>query len=178
MNGLVLCGEPGSGKTTIAQEWADLHDGVLLSFAGRLKEELARGLSFFDNIESHGHITRMRDPETKDAYRPMLQALGSFRRAQDTRHWVVALARTMGPWLRKGTPIVVDDCRYTNESLWLRSLGFKFVRLNAGETTRPLTSGQATHESERDWPHFEFDLHLSYEPGPANQAVRITDLLG
>lgn len=178
MNGLVLCGEPGSGKTTIAQEWAETNEGVILSFAAALKEQLATGLSMSDSVAPHFHRHRMADPEQKDAYRPLLQALGSFRRAQDDRHWILALALKMEPWLRKDTSIVVDDCRYANEAEWLRSLGFKFVRLHSGETTRPLAADQVAHESERDWPHFDFDVHLTYEPGPAHQASRIIELLG
>ena len=53
MNGLVLCGEPGSGKTTIAQEWAEAQGGVLLSFADALKKQLASSLSTFDNVAAH-----------------------------------------------------------------------------------------------------------------------------
>ena len=178
MNGLVLCGEPGSGKTTIAREWAILHNGTIRGFADALKEQLSRGLSMFDSVAPHYHRMRMADPAQKDAYRGLLQGLGSFRRAQDDRYWILALATAMEPSLRNGTPIVVDDCRYTNEAEWLRSLGFKFVKLHPGGTTRTLNVEQAAHESERDWPHFEFDLYLTYEAGPGNQARRIKGYLG
>lgn len=174
VQGIVLVGEPGSGKSTIGEALLTLARGFRVSFAGPLKDELAFMLA--PNLSGVRRTLRraMDDPATKDKYRPLLQALGSFRRAEDAEYWVrMVLAR-----IRDDTFYVIDDCRYANEADALMRLGFKFVRLESGETTRPLEGAQAEHESERDWPSFRVHLVLSYEKGPAHQAGRIARAFG
>lgn len=189
-----LMGEPGSGKSSIGAELAG--EAEVMSFANGVKMEVARALAanlqtpkdWVDSkfwTDSFALFHQMRDPETKDNYRRILQLWGTeFRRQQDENYWVGVLLDTVteaieASW-RDQNPLhvyrfVVDDCRFPNEYSALRDRGFKFVRLAAGETTRPLDGAAAAHESERYWRDFEVDLELSYEPGPARQAERILE---
>ena len=177
--GIALVGEPGSGKTSIANELTELLGCERLSFAGPLKNEVAYALagsrlgSLADEYGWANQFDRMSDPATKDEYRPLLQAWGSFRRARDADYWADKLKANMEP----GNVYVIDDCRYHNEYDMLRERGFKFVYLAPGETTRPLSPEEAAHESERDWHDFACDITLTYMPGPRAQAERILRLL-
>lgn len=187
--GIALLGEPGSGKTSIAQAIADLTGWQRATFAMALKKEAAAGLvagAFAMNMDSTPTaedfsrewrnsslfvLQQMLNPETKDQYRPLLQAWGVLRREQAGEdYWVRQI--DLDP---EGT--VVDDCRFWNEYHYLRQHGFAFVRLASGATTRPLTGEQAEHASEKDWPNFPTEFTLSYQPGPETQAFRIMALL-
>jgi hypothetical protein len=185
---VILAGNPGSGKSSIGDALIDLTGGRRLSFAAGVKEEVARVLlatdadaKVFDRAgqrvidERHVQrlVARMNDPETKDQYRSMLQNWGTdVRRAQDPQYWIKQWAETFNG-IREYTNIVVDDARFPNEEAALRSNGFYFVRLLDGPTTRPMDPDAAVHESESYWPTWEYDLTLSYEPGPELQARRI-----
>ena len=178
IKGIVLCGLPGSGKTTIADEIAALMGWERRSFADPLKTEVANALAY---THSSGldlatiHRELMQHPGRKDKYRPLLQAWGSFFRASEPDYWVKKLRSTLGVTGK----YVIDDCRYDNEYRMLRDAGFVFVLLEPGPTHRPFGSeAEADHESERDWPVFGFDVLLDYEPGPRLQAVRILQKLG
>ena len=148
-----------------------------LSFAAALKEDLARMLAFMEGTPGDDLSSRydewvayyrnqQRYPATKDAYRPLQQALGAFRRAQDEDYWV---KRAM-TGVNNRDFYVVDDCRYQNEYDALRNRHFAFLLLKPGPTTRPLTGAQAEHESERDWPHFPTDGQFEFVEGPAEMA--------
>ena len=171
--GIALVGQPGSGKSSIADALVRLVGGERLSFAGALKDEVAEALGYAGMLYDF-HRARMNDPATKDEYRSVLQAWGSFRRAQDEDYWV----RIVTAGIKPDQFYVVDDCRYFNEEATLRRYGFKFVLLEPGETTRPLTGEQAEHASEKDWPEFKVDLLLGYERGPEAQAERIARVFG
>lgn len=175
IRGIVFVGEPGSGKTSISEELMKMLGWDRLSFAAPLKAEVAVGLDRGDGSGTWlDHLGAMADPKRKDAYRPLLQAWGSFRRNQDENYWVNKLHADM----IEGEHYVIDDCRYWNEYHFLRARGFRFVYLISGKTTRYLTGEQAEHESERDWPGFPIDMSLSYEAGPRNQAERVAERFG
>jgi hypothetical protein len=109
---------------------------------------------------------------TKDKYRAFQQFYGAeWRRAQDENYWVKRF--TLSYEKNRNVAVVVDDCRFPNEYKALKTLGFKFVRLEPGETTRPLTGEQAAHESEKYWRKFKVDLLLPYVKGPEQQASAI-----
>ena len=176
IRGIVFIGEPGSGKSSISEELMKMLDWDRLSFAASLKSQVAAGLSCIvsDDVGWAKHLDNMADPVTKDSYRPLLQAWGSFRRLEDYNYWVKRVELEMVD----GEHYVIDDCRYFNEYEFLLSEGFKFVKLLPGETTRRLTGEQAEHESERDWPNFGIDLFLTYELGPRHQAERVASFFG
>ena len=172
-NGIALLGQPGAGKTTVSNELAKLIGAKRLSFAAALKEDLAAMMAATES--AHGshydewiayYYDQQRHPATKDAYRPLQQALGAFRRAQDENYWV---KRAMAG-VNNQDFYVVDDCRYQNEYDALRNRHFAFLLLKPGPTTRPLTGAQAGHESERDWPHFPTDGQFEFVEGPDEMA--------
>lgn len=175
---IVLLGDPGSGKTSIAQAFIQPERGhgygTRLSFAAALKEEVAQGLGGGWHLRRH--LANMAMPERKDAYRPLLQAWGSFRRAVDANYWVDQLERQLFRLSNDepaSHPLIIDDCRYDNEREMLLRHGFSFVRLAPGDTTRELPVAQLEHESERDWRRWEPDLVLDYIKGPEIQANRL-----
>ena len=173
-SGIALIGQPGSGKTTVGAELVKLVRGTRLSFAAALKDELADMLGWkSDTYTAEGargmvryHRVQMDSVGSKDAYRPLQQAYGAFRRAEDEDYWV----RRALAGLRDDQFYVVDDCRYWNEYHALRNRGFAFLLLKPGPTTRPLTGAQAVHESERDWPQFPTDGKFEFVEGPAEMA--------
>lgn len=171
--GIALVGEPGSGKSSIADALVALVGGERLSFAGALKDEVANALGWTDTFKNL-HRERMDIPDVKDAYRPLLQAWGSFRRAEDPEYWL----RIVTAGIKPGQFYAIDDCRYNNEHNALMRYDFRFVRLESGETTRPLNDEQRSHASEKDWPRFFCDLILPYERGPEIQARRIAERFG
>ena len=160
----------------MSNELAKLIGAERLTFAAALKDELARGLGWtsgaLTQAGAHGmvtyHRTSMDTVTSKDAYRSLLQALGSFRRAEDENYWVNKALASVDD--RKF--YVSDDCRYWNEYHALRNRGFAFILLKPGPTTRPLTGEQATHASERDWPSFPTDGAFEFVEG-AEEMARI-----
>lgn len=194
---LALLGPTGSGKSTIAAEWAKLrfkidgHTAKSLSFAGPLKAEVARALAPLI-IDARGRprngaerwlLVQFADPKTKDRWRGILQWWGTeFRRADREDYWVQQTVEAIDRFEDlgdRGHPrsIVVDDCRFPDEYAMLRERGFTFVRLTTGATVRQQTEGKDTHASEQHWERWGVDLELSYEPGPEKQAKRIIALL-
>lgn len=189
-----LVGAPGSGKSSIADAL-----GVRMSFADGVRREVAGILApitrtqigrmfgvpeaLWPSTEAHVEalMTDMTNPDIKDTYREILQVWGTdFRRAQDPDYWCRALAERIVRSRAEDSSriLVVDDCRFTNEYEMLRKGGFKFVLLESGASTRPLTGAQLAHESEKYWPTFHVDLVLDYQPGPSAQAQRIREAFG
>lgn len=180
---IALIGAPGSGKSSIAKEYALLVGGAKMSFADGLREEVAYALAAADALQNisrdafaarqlvRHYMALMTNVDTKDTYRSLLQFWGTeFRRGVDDDYWVKRFTRRAE---RRGTAIAVDDCRFPNEYAALKKLGFKFVLLEPGDTTRELTAVQAKHESEKYWPKFKVDMKLPYKKGPRAQAMAI-----
>lgn len=184
-----LVGAPGSGKSSIADAL-----GVRMSFADGVKREVANVLGpitqdqigrtmgvppeFWPTAQKNADaiFEDMHNPAIKDVYRELLQLWGTeLRRAQDVDYWVKTLIAQVDRSTAEDASRVhvVDDCRFPNEYAALRQRGFKFVRLEAGANTRPLTGTQAAHASEQYWPLFNVDLVLDYQQGAGVQAQRI-----
>lgn len=175
---IALIGNPGSGKSSIAKELCRLTGARPLSFAEYLRHELATALgqdyAIRGTLPPSEHGKRMTDPATKDAYRPLLQAWGAFRRQEQPDYWL----RRVEDRIFNGRGYVIDDARYDNEHAALARLGFKFVALDGGAYMRPLRGTEAEHESERNWPQWDPYLYLSYREGVSHQAYRIILALG
>lgn len=187
---IALIGAPGTGKTTVGKAWLDLHRvnaddfrPKIYSFANAVKWELAQMLGALSYDEPLVMFKPQVDPATKDQFRSLQQALGSFRRADDPDYWLkislVAIDADSRQDLRdkQTTYMVVDDCRFPNEEMALRERGFVFVLLQPGATTRTLSPEQAAHESEQYWPKWHADIVLPYRDGPKTQALLLDNLL-
>lgn len=159
---VAFIGEPGSGKTALAKRL-----GLRISFADALREEAAQALSpVIDDFygPSFGTIIDdMMQVDRKDLYRPLLQMWGSARRHEDPDYWVEKMRGRLAGY-GVDVDIAVDDCRYPNEYRTLRDAGFEFIRLQSGDTTRPLIGAEAEHESERYWRRWPVSLELPYLP--------------
>lgn len=177
---IALLGAPGSGKSSIADAL-----GVRMSFADGVRREVAYQLAAIDlrhdwnmEVAFDRLMEEMTNPETKDRFRGLLQVWGTdFRRAQESGYWVDRLEdRIIRSQAEDNSRVlVVDDARFPNEFDMLKDYGTIFVRLESGESTRPLTGAQLAHESERHWPTYPVDLVLDYQAGPGVQAERIQD---
>ena len=197
---LALIGAPGSGKTTIAVEWAklreriDQHTSWRLSFASALRAEVLQALAsvpasdvragWRQGTPSAAALNLLTDPATKARFRPLLQWWGTeYRRRDNPNYWVDAVEAQIERYESLGDhglvrSIVVDDCRFPNEYEMLKRRGFTFVGLSAGDTVTKLTDEMAAHESEQHWSTWEPDYVLSFVSGPAKQAKRLITLLG
>lgn len=113
LKNIAFLGKAGSGKTEAADFAAKL-GYTKLSFATPLKDiaSLIWG-SDFDRVR--------------------LQGLGVAVRGLDENAWVRLAVQRIE---EQDGPVVVDDCRFPNEYHVLAGMGFKFIRIEAPETTR------------------------------------------
>lgn len=132
---VAFSGPPGSGKTTHARMLQKHSGGDVLSFANPLKK-----------------VTRELFGEAMDDEtfaRTANQEVGVAVRNVDRQTWVRLLLGKVSP----DRPCYVDDCRFYNEYVALKQLGFTFVRLGASlealaERRPGMTAAQRLHESE------------------------------
>lgn len=182
IKGIALLGQPGSGKSSVGKAISELTGWIVLSFADPLKEDLSNFLSDTNDwITQAEYLSMMYDPSTKDQYRPMLQAYGAFRRAEDPYYWVGRMRNVLdrdASLTFSPSRFVVDDCRYANEAQMLREHDFAFVHLLPGPTTRPLEGVLALHESEKEWQTLPFGLELPFKEGVDKQAKTILGFFG
>jgi len=135
---IAFTGRAGSGKTTMAEFLVSEFHFVRYSFAEVIKE-LADEL--FDIHE-------------KD--RTVLQGIGGKMREIDPEVWIKYLIRKIES--EDNPNVVIDDCRYLNESEWLRDFDFTIIKLVG--RLRELTPEQRVHPSEMELEEIEADYEI------------------
>lgn len=198
-NRVAFIGPIGSGKTSMSEALSALDGGVVLSFAGPLKEEVAKALCdpewaksqgapqvFFDMVaEAEGAFLAaegwyptteedfmkcFKDQFLKKHFRSILQWWGTeFRRAQDDEYWVKQTVENIR--VHQFSSIYVDDCRFTNEYLALAKVGFRFIGLETNPDF-PTEEKRDQHASEVEWKSFPLNGVLSW--APLDERVTIT----
>ena len=167
--GLLLFGEIGAGKSTVAGVLTELIGAERVSFADALREEAASMLAFAEgklhDLEwIKATILRMRDPETKPIYRDFLRWLGPYRRDTNPDHWVnLWEKRILKLWdeadacgCGRSELIVADDTRYDNEVRRGMRLGMARVLVTRAGHKRE----HDTHNSETDWRKWQPDATI------------------
>lgn len=85
---------------------------IRIAFADKLKEELAstHGISV-DELECR-----------KEEFRDEMVLLGRKRREEDEDYWIKKVDANVRTLLQSEKDVVITDCRYMNEALWVHSL--------------------------------------------------------
>ena len=123
-------GNMGSGKSLAADFVATRYNCTKMRLSGKMRE-----------IASDLEVEPTRD---------FLQGIGKFMREFDDDVWVRYVYKQV---LASQMPIVLDDIRRTNEIMYLRPLGFKFIRLDAKSEFRKarIEERGALEISHEDW---------------------------
>lgn len=119
---LAFAGKKHSGKTTLAEYCADIHELEPFSFADELKMNLAE-----IGVEP-SRLFDKRDPTS----RVLMQAYGQAMRDQNEDYWLdIALGKLAR--LEQTQPtcagVTFDDLRYKNEAQALVKAGFTLVKI-------------------------------------------------
>jgi len=180
---IAFIGPIGSGKSACALAYV-LYGGQRLSFAKTLRQEVAAALAFPINGKAPALVQRMKNRDTKEQFRPLLQWWGEYRRNTEGQdYWVQKLMDTIDDKPKSFT-LAIDDCRYFNEYDALKERGFKFVRLADGRC--PTSTGDQQDAilkasageipgSEVEHPYFDCDYYL---PWADSVSKRIYSLKG
>lgn len=178
---VAVFGPIGSGKSTTAAYLEDACGFKRASFADNLRYRVAKMLIREELVKEQTSevLGILMDPATKEAYRPLLQWWGAYCRKQDLEYWVNPLVAKALEITRNSFPVVIDDCRYTNEYLALKRQGGVFFRLAPAPDALPSSTA---HESEQDWPSFKAVMTLPWAPpeervGQILSYLRTEDLL-
>lgn len=189
-----LTGYSGAGKDTVALLLAERFPIARIAFADRLKQELSRAWGvdmrlFYDRglkevrlhqlalakctekafVDAHEHLLPL------DALKPrtLMQTWGDWRRKTDSQYFVRALAETLELLVDSGTEhVIVTDCRYVNEIVWLRSRRGLLWRVDRPEQKAP-PSG---HSSEKEWRDAVVDAVIVNDGSTEQLAKVATDL--
>lgn len=139
---VAISGKAGSGKTTVSHHLADKYGYTGLNFADALKEEAIR--MGWDAVKD-------------DRGRKLLQRLGQVGREYTEDCWVNLLESLIKDTFQTDK-VVVGDCRYKNEALWVRSKGGILLRIERPDNPWALKGDAAQHHSETDLDGFcDFD---------------------
>ena len=148
MKMIAFAGRAGVGKTTIVRELMRLlyeakYSPIYIPFAKELKEE-AKALGY--------------DKETNPKqYRKHCQELGAAKRKENPDYWLERWEEHVEKALLEEDTsdssyervILVDDCRYLNETERIKSRGGKVIFVSGGDRTLVDETGEwRTHESE------------------------------
>ena len=150
-----LSGKIGTGKTTLADLLCGHLDGVRMSFADALREEVrdCYGVPMELMLTQEGKNTVVADGHT---VRDLLQMHGVFRREGDPDYWTRKLDDRIDA--STASTVIIDDVRFQNEAQLVRALGF-LIRVNPFQGWAP--GPNAGHVSETALDDFAlFDLWI------------------
>lgn len=116
---IAFAGKRGRGKTLAADYLVEVYGFKKLSFAQKLKDEAER---LFPGILEAPKEKPFKNYDWTP--RDFMIRLGQFMRYWDGEYWVKALDLE-----HKRGKIVIDDLRFKNEAVYLKSFGAKLVRL-------------------------------------------------
>lgn len=146
-----------SGKTTLAEAFVEHHGYTRVAMAGPLKQ-LAL-LAYGENVvkDKEYAVTDLSTGEvTFKSGRAILQGIGQSIKVVDRDIWLKIFINDTAQMARE--PYVVDDVRFGFEADYLRSNGWKVVRVVTPEhirvirakvnTGRAPTKAELNHESE------------------------------
>lgn len=159
MTNIAIVGKMYSGKTTLAEAFVQNHGYTRVAMAGPLKQ-LAL-LAYGENLLKDKEY-EVIDLETGEAFvksgRAILQGIGQTIKAVDRDIWLKVFINDTAQMARE--PYVVDDVRFGFEADYLRSKGWKIVKVQTPEelrisrakanTGRTPTKDELNHESESE----------------------------
>lgn len=156
---IALMGPAGSGKSTAASYLVERYGARRYSFAGPLKELVRRA---FDLTEAQVYGSQADkeaiDPRYGHSARWLLQRIGTEggRAVFGDDFWT----RMALDAIRKDAPAlaVLEDCRFTNEAIAVRTAGGEVWRLQCAGGAQSTDPG--THASEREWREAPADVDL------------------
>lgn len=166
---IAFTGLAGSGKSTAALHLVEHHGFARVRFAGPLKAMMAAlGLSH-DHIE--GHLKEVPcDMLGGKTPRYAMQTIGTEwgRNLIVSDLWIRAWRAAVDN-LPAGVPVVVDDCRFTNEAAAVLAAGGQIVRV-----IRPgAGAGAAGHSSEAEIASLPASLEIQNDGAVADFLDRV-----
>ena len=120
---IAIVGKMCTGKSSLGdcvRERAPRDAYVKLSFATRIKQ---LAVELFD-----------MPPGSKD--RDLLCYIGAAMRQRDPNVWIRALVRSVQDYNARGIAVIVDDCRFQNELITLRQMGFYVIKCEAAASVQ------------------------------------------
>ena len=145
---LAISGHKGVGKTTAAKYLASKHGFRIESFAGKLKS-LSSKFYPFNDLHLNGNLKEEKFEGHDWTPRDFMIKLGAFMRYWEPDYWINSIN------ISKGS-VVIDDLRYLNEVEYLKSKGFKTIRINRFDKHNPYKS-DLNDPSETQLDNYEFD---------------------
>ena len=155
---IALIGKAGSGKDTVGELLVQHAGYKRLAFADPVREMalvldpivvLADELGFGETYARLSEVVAAdgwdRAKRMYPEVRRILQNAGMAQREVDSFYWLDLL---LEKWSTEWSPVVVTDCRFENEAVALRNLGFLLVRV-----IRP-GAGANDHVSETELDDF------------------------
>ena len=119
-----ISGKAGTGKTTVARGVAERTGGLVLSFAGPLRQELHEMLGLSMELLRGDQATKEGTEivlgNRRMSLREVMQWWGTeVRRAQTPDYWVRAMQKQMLRVPFDCPVVAIDDVRFDNEAKWV-----------------------------------------------------------
>ena len=141
---LLLCGDYGSGKTTLAKQLAEKYNLIHASYATAILDQLC----ILIGSENRDKLENKSAPWV----RPLLQAYGTAKRdLEGENYWV---GKTCAKLMTSPQGFVIDDARFLNEVQYTYDTfpDLKLIMLGEPEG----------YELELFYPDFKFEHHSDY----------------